>query len=110
MAVWIDTTDKPNTADFLARVLQVGLTGERAKFLVDPGQGMVVVQRLRVALSRSRERNRRRGKKNSEFTLSASTFPYTELSGKRHECVVMWVRRSTTHEHRELLDDLMERN
>lgn len=109
MAIWIDTKQTPRTTLLLGTVLTHARSGERVKFLVDSGVGPAVVQRLRVALSRSRKRNEARGKKNSEFTLCHSIHPHTE-QGKRFDCIVMWTVKTHHHVERELLDDLLERD
>jgi hypothetical protein len=79
------------------------------QFLCDPAMGDVVVQRLRVALSRSRKRNEAKGKKIDLFTMHDSVYPYTDTHGKRHDCVVIWISKTETHRDLELLDDLLER-
>lgn len=108
MAVWLDSDGIQKTKDLLGQVLLAASAGNRVQFLVDAGQGGVVAQRLRVALSRSRLRNKQAGRKISEFTLHHSVYPYT-MDGKRHDCLVMWVEKSFVHRKRELLDDLVER-
>jgi hypothetical protein len=97
------------TNHLLAAVLSHCKSGERVQFLVEPRVAASVVQRLRVALSRSRNRHKVAGKKIEEFTLRHSIHPYTNRDGKRHSCVVMWVEKQPHHVARELLDDLMER-
>ena len=109
MAVWLDTSASPSTLQLLEGVLLQALQGERVQFICDPSAGPAVVQRLRVALSRSRERNKARGKKLKEFTLRHEIYPYTQ-DGIRHDCVVMWIEKSEKHLHRELLDDIVERS
>lgn len=104
-------TPKPEwkTTRLLAEVLRECVEDKRVQFLVDAGSGSLVVQRLRVALSRSRNRHRNAGRKVVEFTLCHSIYPHTDSEGKRHDCIVMWIKRDQIHERRELLDDLMER-
>lgn len=108
MAIRIYPEDGWDTNRLLGEVLQLALEGHRVRFLVDAGNSGNVVQRLRVALSRSRNRHRRLGRPVLEFTLKHESFPWTE-DGKRHDCIIMWTIREQHHEHRELLDDLMER-
>lgn len=98
-----------NTNHLLAVVLSHCKSGERVQFLVEPRAAEHVVQRLRVALSRSRNRNRQQGKKIEEFTLRHSIHSHTDTAGKRHSCIVMWVEKQQHHVVRELLDDIMER-
>lgn len=109
MAIWIDTSGGISTVELLAKVLTHARQGERCKFLVDPGIGSAVVQRLRVALSRSRNRNQARGRKIEEFTLCHTIHPYTS-EGKRRDCIVMWTEKNPHHKRREILDDLLERD
>lgn len=99
-----------STNDLLANVLIHCKKGERVQFLVEPRAAAAVVQRLRVALSRSRNRNKSQGKKIEEFTLRHSIHPHTSLDGKRHSCIVMWTEKEQHHVVREMLDDLMERD
>lgn len=109
MAVWLDTSGIVKTQELLAHILVLNKDGARVQFLCDPSAGPAVVQRLRVALSRSRERNKARGKKINEFTLRHEIYPYT-YQGTRRDCVVMWTEKSDKHIHRELLDDIVERS
>ena len=108
MATWIEQEQTQTTELLLGAVLSHCLADERVQFLVPAGCATAVVQRLRVALSRSRKRNQKAGKKTKEFTLRHEVYPYTQ-SGRRHDCIVMWVERSPYHLHREILTDLLER-
>lgn len=107
---WVDTSPHEKTSDLLARILSLCYQDHRVQFLVDSGQGGPVVQRMRVALSRSRKRNEAKGRKVNHFTLHSDIYPYTTHSGKRMDCVLMWIDRATRHYNRELLDDVMERS
>lgn len=110
MATFINACEYPQTTTLLAAILSHAKQGNRVQFLCEPGIGGAVVQRLRVALSRSRKRNLARGKKIDEFTLHHSIFKYTTLDGKRHDSIVVWTIKTHHHIHREILDDLLERN
>lgn len=110
MTVLIAKEHTTKTTPLLVEILSHCKNGEQVQFLCDPGAGEAVVQRLRVALSRSRKRNEQRGKKIDVFTMHDSIYPYTDEHGKRHDCVVMWTRKTEQHRDRELLDDLMERS
>lgn len=110
MAKWIDAYEIQETRVLMAHVLMEAANGERVQFLVDSGTGNAVAQRMRVALSRSRTRNRMRGKKVKHFTLHHSVYPWTDSEGKRHDCVVMWIERTIHHRKNELLEDLLERD
>ncbi|MGL5935901.1 MAG: hypothetical protein ACRCZI_09805 [Cetobacterium sp.] len=108
MTITIETEPSWNTNQLLAVILSHAKTGEHVQFLVEPRAAESVVQRLRVALSRSRNRNKGLGKKVEEFALRHEIYPYTK-DGKRFSCIVMWVEKQPHHVARELLDDLMER-
>lgn len=108
MTKWLDVSTIRKTDELLAHVLVYAKSGERVQFLVDPSAGPAIVQRMRVALSRSRKRNQSRGKPIDEFTLQHEIYPHTK-EGKRYDCVVMWTEKHLHHRTRELLDDLVER-
>jgi hypothetical protein len=38
-----------------------------------------------------------------------SVYPYTDRDGKRHDCVVIYTKKTEQHRNLEMLDDLMER-
>jgi hypothetical protein len=109
MTLMIQPDKDWDTNRLLAEVLSHCANDQRVQFLVEPRADTHVVQRLRVALSRSRNRNRRANKKVNHFTLRHSIHPYTS-EGKRFSCIVMWVEKDSHHRQRELLDDLMERD
>lgn len=110
MTIWIDTQETPDTRTLMATVLMKADGGERVQFLVPASTGNAVAQRMRVALSRSRTRNRLRGKKIKQFTLHHSVYPWTDAGGKRFDCVVMWIEKTIHHRKNELLEDLLERD
>lgn len=110
MTLMIQPEPSWKTNQLLAEILSRCRDDQRVQFLVEPRAASHVVQRLRVALSRSRNRNKRNGHKVVEFTLRHSIHPHTSKDGKRHSCIVMWIVREAHHLHRELLDDLMERD
>lgn len=110
MTLMIQPEPDWDTNTLLAHVLSHCKQGERVQFLVEPRAADKVVQRLRVALSRSRNRHRERGKPVDEFTLRHEFYPHTDLAGKRHSCIVMWIEKQRHHMVRELLDDLVERD
>lgn len=109
MTIWIAEEHTRKTTPLLIEILRHTKAGNQVQFLCDPGAGDAVVQRLRVALSRSRKRNEANGKKLDLFTMHDSIYPHTDLSGKRHDCVVIWTSKTEQHRDRELLDDLLER-
>lgn len=106
MTQWLHDAESKPSAALLAEALMHCYNGEQVQFLVSPGRGGAVVQRLRVALSRSRQRNLRRGVPNNEFTLHHSIYPYA-LDWKRHDCIVLWIKKHRHHRIREILDDTL---
>ena len=109
MTLMIQPEPTWKTNDLLANILIHCRNDQRVQFLVEPRADSHVVQRLRVALSRSRNRNRKQNKPVFEFTLRHSIHPYTQ-DGKRWSCIVMWIERERHHVQREMLDDLMSRD
>lgn len=109
MTIMLDEARSLKTTPLLIEVLRHCKNGNQVQFLTDPGMGDAVVQRLRVALSRSRKRNVGNGKKVDLFTMHDSVYPYTDRAGKRHDCVVIYTSKTEQHRNLELLDDLMER-
>lgn len=110
MTLMIQPDKSWDTNRLLAEILSRCANDQRVQFLVEPRADSHVVQRLRVALSRSRNRNRKTNKPVFEFTLRHSIHPYTDADGKRHSCIVMWIERHPHHIQREMLDDLMRRD
>jgi hypothetical protein len=98
------------TDQLLATVLSHCKQDQRVQFWVEPRAAESVVQRLRVALSRSRNRHRANGRKIEEFTLRHSIYPVSDQRGNRHACIVMWTEKKLRHIGRELLDDMLERD
>lgn len=109
MTIWIPPEQTAKTTRLLAAILVECKKGNRVQFLCPPSLGDAVVQRLRVALSRSRKRNEAKGRKLDLFTMHDSVYPFTDENGKRHDCVVIWTNKTETHRDLELLDDLLER-
>lgn len=110
MTVWIGPEHTKKTTPLLVEILRHTKQGEQVQFLADPGSGEAVVQRLRVTLSRSRVRNRARGRKIDMFTMHHSVYPWHDGNGRRHDCVVIWTNKNETHRDLELLDDILERD
>src|SRR3546814_2458923 len=84
-------------------------SSDLVRFCTPRGEGKAVMQRVRMELSRSRQRNERKGKKNLLFSLHQSIYPWTTLDGKRLERVLVTSTRTQTHQNLELLDDLIEK-
>lgn len=106
MTVTIQPDAERSTNETLALILSHFNRGEQVQLLVKAGTAKDVVQRFRVALSRSRNRNRSMGRKLNEFVLRSCTYPYT-LEGIRMEALVMWAEKLPHHRARELLDDIL---
>src|SRR3546814_6318155 len=92
----------------LAEIIRHAVLAEaEVRFFTPRGEGKAVMQRVRMELSRSRQRNERKGKRNLRFSLHQSIYPWTTLDGKRLERVLVTSTRSPTHPNLELLDDLL---
>ena len=95
------------TGELLGAVLQIILpTDSRAKFFVPAGEGEIVLQRLRVKLSRKRKELQAKKKKIRHFHLSSSIHKETH-DGKRLDCVILWRRVVPHHLMSQDLEDLM---
>lgn len=107
MTVFIQDADSKTVANLLAEVLIATQQGNHVQFLLPAGQGAAAVQRLRVTLSRSRKRNLKRGRKQKQFSLHHSIYPYLE-NGRHCDAVVMWTTQTASHRALELLDDIVK--
>ena len=108
MTKWLESYNVFNTEELLGLILRGVLAGDRVMFLCEPGSGKAVVQRNRVMLSRSRNRNKARGRKIKYFRLNSTIHPHTDKAGKRWDCVVMWAVQTQSNQFDELLDDLIQ--
>lgn len=88
----------------------VRLNEPKVQVLVDRGDGAKTVNKLRVALSRSRNRNSSKNRKILRFTLNHSIYPYTAADGTRFDAVVLSIQKNRLHRALELVDDIMERS
>lgn len=106
----LHTIHKPEatSSELLSLALAHLLDGDRVQILVPRSEGPATINKLRVALSRSRKRNQKRGKKIHRFTLNHSIYPFTDDRG-RFDAVVLSVKKNRTHKALELVDDMMER-
>lgn len=95
-----------STERLLTEVLRHLNQDERVMFLTDAGCGAKVEQRLRVKLSRIRQKLIEQGRMRKHFRLSCSIHPHTE-GGLRYDCVVMWRFQNETHKAIEMLEDLV---
>jgi len=100
------------SSELLAAVLYnlVREQHERTQVLVERGQGPATINKLRVALSRSRKRNTEKGKKIARFTLNHSIYPYTDGTGARFDAVVLSTQKNRLHRALELVDDMLDRD
>lgn len=89
----------------MAQIMPSIKGGERVMFLVEPGVGLPMVQRIRVTMSRARKKLKRQGKRMIHFTLHHSVHPHTE-AGKRYDAIILWSSRSESHEINELIEDI----
>lgn len=107
MTVRISEPNLWNTEALLAQVLVPLVKDEdRVLFLCDPSTGKDVVQRLRVMISRKRDRLERRGKKARKFRLHSTIHQETH-SGKRFDAVVLWKTVSEQNLMSQELEDLL---
>lgn len=81
----------------------------KVQILVPRGEGVATINKCRVALSRSRGRNRSKGKKIVRFTLNHCIYPYTDRQGARFDAVVLSIHKNRTHRALELVDNMLER-
>src|SRR3546814_11016382 len=73
-----------STRELLAEIIRHAVLAEaEVRFFTPRGEGKEVMQRVRMELHRSRQRNERKGKKNLRFRLHQSNYPWTTLDGKR---------------------------
>jgi hypothetical protein len=108
MAIRIpDTTVAKSTTDLLGAILQIILPSDsRAKFYVPAGEGHIMLQRVRVKLSRKRMAMQQAGKKIRHFHLSSSIHVETH-NGKRLDCVILWRRVVPLHLMAQDFEDIM---
>lgn len=99
------------STQLLAAVLEPILRGstERVQILVRRGDGEKTINKLRVALSRSRGRNMSKGKRIVRFTLNHSIYPYTDGVGARFDALVLSIQKNKLHRALELVDDMIDR-
>lgn len=89
-----------DTNRLLYQILEIAMKDERVLFLCPPGESTALVQRLRMQLSRQRNRMRERGKRIQDFQLHSTVHPETH-DGIRHDAIVMW-RVVSKHQQAEL--------
>lgn len=106
----IEEAESLTTRDLLAAIYtSTVVESKSSKFLCARGTGKAIMARVRMELTRSRKRMERRGRRYTRFTLTQDVIPWTDSSGKTHDCVILNAVRNETHEKLELLDDLIAR-
>src|SRR3546814_20295244 len=74
-----------STRELLAEIIRHAVLAEaEVRFFTPRGEGKAVMQRVRMELSRSRQRNERKRKKHLRFSLHQSIYHCTTLDGKRN--------------------------
>lgn len=101
----LDNLPLDKTKALMAQVMPHVKLGHRVMFLTHDGDGLAMVARIRVMMSRARKKMKRQGKKMVHFSLHHSVNPWTE-NGKRHDCVILWSSRSDSHKINELLEEV----
>lgn len=90
MTIRLDTPALDDTGKLLEQVLVVVIREDsRVLFLTPAGMGPVIVQRLRMRISRKRAELRAGGKRPKQFTLRASYHNETH-NGIRKDACVLW--------------------
>lgn len=90
MAIRIENPTLDDTTKLLEQVLLVIIRDDsRALFLCPAGCGPVIMQRLRVMLSRQRKKVQARGKRTKHFRLRNTIHTETH-NGIRHDACVVW--------------------
>lgn len=78
-----------HTGKLLVEILRVTLKGERVLFVCPAGESKALISRVRMKLSRERDKARDKGRRIQEFQLHATVHPETH-DGIRYDAVVMW--------------------
>lgn len=85
------------TTDMLEVIMEHFNKSEGVTFLCHAGQGKAVIQRLRMRLSRLRNSMDAKNLPKQHFRLETHSYPYTNLHGKRYDCIVMTRVKSQQH-------------
>lgn len=110
MTKTIEEAESLSTRDLLAQIYTaVMVESEPCKFLCARGTGRSVMARVRMELTRARQRMEKRGRRYTRFTLTQDIIPWTDSRGNTHDCVILNAVRTQQHENLELLDDLIAR-
>ena len=106
----IEEAESLSTRDLLAAIYtSTVVDSQSAKFLCARGTGKAIMARVRMELTRARQRMERKGRRYTRFTLTQDIIPWTDEIGKTHDCVILNAIRNQTHENLELLDDMIAR-
>lgn len=89
-----------DTTRLLYQVLEVVLADGRVLFLCGAGEAPALLNRLRMALSRQRQKMRSKGKRIQQFQLCSTVHPETH-EGKRYDAIVLW-RVTSKHQDAEI--------
>ncbi len=110
MAIWLDNPPLDSTQKLVYAVLEPILTtAKHIQFLAPAGEGDSIAQRMRVMISRKRKKLDAKGGKPKRFMLRSDIYNYTERgTGKRFDCVVMWVEMRGTDHMTQDLEDLLQ--
>ena len=93
------------TQEMLETILEHFNQGRGVTFLCHAGSAGAVIQRLRMRLSRLRNRMDEKNLPKQHFRLEAHHYPYTNMRGKRYDCIVM--QQIKTQQH--LVNETVER-
>lgn len=106
--VWVSQDVQVNDTEKLlgAILIQINLD-HHVQFLTPPGRGEAVIQRCRVMLSRVRGRLKEAGRPAKHYKLHHSTYPYSDRTGMRHDCVVVWKSKNQRHNIIESLEQMV---
>lgn len=107
MTVRLNDPPLHDTEKLLGLILAPILTQQKqVLFLCPAGQGVAVLQRLRVMISRNRKKLIRKGKKPKQFRLHSTIHPETH-NGLRYDACVCWHTVSDSNMMTEILEDVM---
>lgn len=81
------TGDVDSTEDLLAFVLIHFNKDHRVSFICPAGKGKAIMSRLRAKLSRTRKNIKLKGGRQQHFYMLSHITPWTQLDGRRQECV-----------------------
>lgn len=106
----IEDAESLATRDLLGAIYKATMIeSQPCKFLCQRGTGRSIMARVRMELTRARQRMEKRGRRYVRFSLTQDIIPWTDSKGNTHDCVILNAVRTHTHENLELLDDLIAR-